>query len=365
MAMEGLRKHVAIAIDGGGIKGLIVAQALQVLEDALGGDPLIEHPQIKILAGTSTGAVITAGIAVGMRMSDITQIYLELGRSVFPPLFPSWIPDSVQSKLKIALGLVRPALYPNRALQDILRSRIGERTGDPDLTLGALRQRLKDDQALVITAANINERRTHFLKSNDDKDAEWELWAAALASSAAPAVLPVMAYDGGYFTDGGVGSYGNPGAVAAREAVEWRGYDPRDVTVLSFGTGWTSPQTFEAAHGRPDQWRILDWAMNAASIILGDAVRSQSIDIIYDYVHRGMDFRRFQLELNPDIDMADTREATMAQMQQFGVVLGQRILNNHYASDAHPEYDPEGIYAAIERYEASVARSRAQAAQAR
>ena len=67
MTMTPLRNNTAIAIDGGGIRGLIVARALIALEEELGGGPLIEHPQIKILAGTSTGAIITAGIALGNR----------------------------------------------------------------------------------------------------------------------------------------------------------------------------------------------------------------------------------------------------------------------------------------------------------
>ncbi len=54
--MNPLRKNTGIAIDGGGIKGLIIARALMSLETELGCKPLINHPQIKILAGTSTGA---------------------------------------------------------------------------------------------------------------------------------------------------------------------------------------------------------------------------------------------------------------------------------------------------------------------
>ena len=66
MSMSPLRPHTALAIDGGGIKGLIVAQALIALEEELGGGPLIQRPELQIMAGTSTGAIITAAIAMGM-----------------------------------------------------------------------------------------------------------------------------------------------------------------------------------------------------------------------------------------------------------------------------------------------------------
>ena len=86
MNMTPLRKHVALAIDGGGIKGLIVARALMALEDELGGKPLIEQPQLRVMAGTSTGAMITAAIAMGMKAEEITQVYINMGQDVFPPL---------------------------------------------------------------------------------------------------------------------------------------------------------------------------------------------------------------------------------------------------------------------------------------
>ncbi len=94
MTMSPLRKHVALAIDGGGIKGLIVAKALIDLEAEMGGRPLIEHPSLNVMAGTSTGAIITAAIAAGMSAKEITDLYVAAGSSVFPPLLPSWVPSA-------------------------------------------------------------------------------------------------------------------------------------------------------------------------------------------------------------------------------------------------------------------------------
>jgi predicted acylesterase/phospholipase RssA len=96
MSMNPLRDNTAIAIDGGGIRGLIVARALIALEDELGGGPLINHPQIKVLAGTSTGAIITAAIALGMNAADIADLYAQLEQKVFPPVAPRWPPTPLQ-----------------------------------------------------------------------------------------------------------------------------------------------------------------------------------------------------------------------------------------------------------------------------
>ena len=96
--MTPLRNNVALAIDGGGIKGLIVARALMALEDELGGEPLIRPPQLKVLAGTSTSAIITAAIAMGMRAKEITQLYVSMGQEVFPRLTPRWLPRCTGSR---------------------------------------------------------------------------------------------------------------------------------------------------------------------------------------------------------------------------------------------------------------------------
>lgn len=77
--MNPLRKNTGIAIDGGGIKGLIIARALMSLETELGCKPLINHPQIKILAGTSTGAILTGALALGMEAEAIARVYQEVG----------------------------------------------------------------------------------------------------------------------------------------------------------------------------------------------------------------------------------------------------------------------------------------------
>ena len=252
--------------------------------------------------------------------------------------------------------LLQHSLYSNDRLIELLRSVIQQQTGKADLTLAELNEMLGPDKALILTTVNISERRTRFLKSYKADNGDWKLWEAILASSSAPVALPVWPRteaDGkrSYYTDGGAGSYGNPAYVVAQEAIIFRGYAPEDVTVLTFGTGWVNSDNYEKANGVPTGWRGLDWAQNAPIVILGDAVRSQSLDIIEGFGASKVDFRRFQFALEKDISAdAFGDDATYAFMKKLGDELGARVRNDQFAPNADPQYDPEGLYSTQLKY---------------
>jgi len=361
MSMTPPRANMAIAIDGGGTKGLLVAQALLSLEQAFGGKPLIESPNLKILTGTSTGAVISACVAIGMRMADLVALYKVFSTKVFPPLVPAWLPAPIKRTAIAMIGLLHPSLFSSAPLVKLMRETIQKYTGNPDLTLGQLNTRLRVDQALVFTTVDLENRRTHFLKSYGQTDADWKLWEAVLASSAAPVDLPVLKRGDAFYADGGAGSYGNPAYVAAREAVDWFKFPPSEVSVFSFGTGWVTRTGFEKSNGRPDRWRLLSWALNIPYILIGDNARTQSLDVIDDYIQpyptgQGMDFRRFQVGLEQDIDPFAPTDQTNAQLISLGDEIGQRILNDQHAlsQPPNPKFDPEGLQPLLARYRQSM-----------
>ena len=78
--MEPFRKNVAISVDGGGIRGVIVTKALSMLEKQL-NQPL--HDVFRLTAGTSTGSIIAAGLASGLTAEQMLEMYLQLGGDVF------------------------------------------------------------------------------------------------------------------------------------------------------------------------------------------------------------------------------------------------------------------------------------------
>ena len=78
--MKPFRRHVAIAVDGGGIRGVMVARALAILEEHLGQTC---HDVFRLAAGTSTGSVISAGVGAGLSGAEMHQLYCELGETIF------------------------------------------------------------------------------------------------------------------------------------------------------------------------------------------------------------------------------------------------------------------------------------------
>jgi predicted acylesterase/phospholipase RssA len=357
MSMKPLRRHAGIAIDGGGIRGLIVAQALIALEEELSCRSIITSPRIKILAGTSTGAILTACIAIGMEAKDIAGAYRSFGQRIFPSLTPPWFPDPLRDVDEFLRSIVQRSLYPSRPLIDVLRATIEKHAAKADLTLAELNEMLGPDKALILTTVNISERRTRFLKSCERADGDWKLWEAVLASSSVPPALPIWSRrENGklvYYTDGGVGSYGNPAFIAAREATVFHGYPARNVSILSFGTGWVGGDAYQKENGAPSEWRGLDWAKNAPDLFLGDAIRSRSLDVLENPDTRKIDFRRFQVELDRDIPPDSfVSAATYARMEKLGDEVARRIRENLFAPNTDPELDPEGLFALQSKYRA-------------
>ncbi|NJD29464.1 MAG: hypothetical protein FIA92_14360, partial [Chloroflexi bacterium] len=74
------RRRRILAIDGGGMRGLIPAVALAGLE-RMTGRPAREA--FDFLAGTSTGAVIAGGLAAGIPAQRIVELYRRRGPELF------------------------------------------------------------------------------------------------------------------------------------------------------------------------------------------------------------------------------------------------------------------------------------------
>jgi len=294
--MQALREHVAVAIDGGGIRGVMVSRALSILEDKL-GKPAYEI--FELAAGTSTGSIISAGIAARRSGEEMFRLYKTLGNEVFRP---SW---------RSALWPLTAYRYPHDPLESAIRTHIGT------MTMGELWANDKPVD-IVITAFDVVTNHTCFIKPWKTEYTSWPVSRAVLASCSVPTYFPPVE---GRFVDGGVGAYANPCYLAAYELWRVLQWDPAETTLISLGTG-REPHTL--LPGQADGFRAWHWLSPILSAFQQSA-DDQQIHLVRTYFDK-LDFRRFQVDLREPIAMDDPSQ--IPALAAYGDELGRKLLNN-------------------------------------
>jgi hypothetical protein len=293
--MKPFRQHVALAIDGGGIRGTMVAKALAIVEAELQQQCA---DLVQITAGTSTGSIISAAIAAWIPAAKIHDLYVQLGSTIFKKTWRAYWPLAGYK-------------FPNKALIAALRDTLGERTMG-EFWSGP------NPLDVIITVRDLMENRTRFVKSWKEEYKDWKAWYAVLCSSSVPTYFPVV--DGRY-VDGGVGSYTNPCYIAAYEAAYLRGWDPKETTLISIGTGREPGglPPYEADH-----YNAIEWVFPLVNTFLADA-NDQQVRVVRQFFP-DLDFRRFQIELDPVIAIDDP--AGIPALTKLGEKLARMILDD-------------------------------------
>ena len=241
----GLPKRI-LTLDGGGLRGILTLGILQHIEDTLrarhGGAPefrLCDY--FDLIAGTSTGAIIAATLALGWRVKDVATKYFELGERVF-------------QRSLLRQGFVR-ARYDERLLIEELKKVYGDQTtlGSPDLRTGLMVviKRL-DTSSPWPVSNNPNGKYFNSRPGGTVGNGDYLLWQAVRASTAAPdyfdperitvAALPGHTPIYGDFVDGGVSPFNNPALQAFMYAtlggyrINWPTGADR-ILLISVGTG--------------------------------------------------------------------------------------------------------------------------------
>jgi uncharacterized protein len=242
-----------LALDGGGLRGVVTLGYLQRIETLLrarhGDDPAFRLCHyFDLIAGTSTGAIIAAALALGMTVDDVLGHYERLGREVF------------RGDWWRASGLV-VARYDAALLAEHLKRVLGaNRTlGDGGIGTGLLIVTKRLDSGSVWPLGN-NPRGQYFKAPEGQawiSNGEYPLWQIVRASTAAPTFfdpepVTIATTDGrvvqtGRFVDGGVSPHNNPALQAFMYAtldgfrVNWpTGADAMLLT--SVGTGAADPR---------------------------------------------------------------------------------------------------------------------------
>ena len=173
---------------------------------------------------------------------------------------------------------------------------------------------------VVITAYDLEENRTRFIKPWKAEYKHCPVIKAVQASCTVPTYFPIV--DNRYI-DGGVGSYGNPCYIAAYEAQQCLRWDPEETTLISLGTG-RPPYAFEPEKA-PHLWPW-DWIGKILGVFQQSAL-DQQVHLVETYFKK-LDFRRFQVDLRENIEMDDISQ--MDRLMAYGERLGRYIINDKF-----------------------------------
>lgn len=190
-----------LCIDGGGIKGLYSSTILEHLEQRYG--PPSEY--FDMICGTSTGGLIALCLALKMPAADISRIYSEHGRIIFP--HRTWLG-----------GIIRQTFWKGKYSDGPLRKLLEEVFADKTV--------VDLNNLVCIPSYSLTDARPWVFKRDHgilDRDNGTSLVDVALATSAAPTYFPLCEiphYDNKQFVDGGVWA-NNPTLVGIIEALAY------------------------------------------------------------------------------------------------------------------------------------------------
>lgn len=239
-----------LAIDGGGIRGILTVQILKRMEDMLRARQP-EHARASfrlcdyfdLIGGTSTGAIIAACLALGRSVDEIAALYQKLGACIFEPTL-------------FRKGFMR-AKFSDKPLRDALEAEFaGATLGSENLHtgLGIVTKRLDTGSAWIL---HNNPRARYYAPapgSNALANRDYSLAQVVRASTAAPHYFDgeeieiALGAGGktqkGSFVDGGVSPHNNPSlqllllATLDGHRLNWApGAD--NLLLISLGTGRT------------------------------------------------------------------------------------------------------------------------------
>jgi patatin-like phospholipase/acyl hydrolase len=241
-----------LAIDGGGIRGIIPALVLSEVERRTGRQ-IFEL--FDLIAGTSTGGILACALCAPdpLPAQQLVAIYEEEGPAIFD--------RSVWQRIRSAEGLLDEK-YDAGALDRALDRFLSDK-------------RLADTKPdLLIPAYNLGEPGPYFFKSRKARDEgeDFALSVVARATSAAPTYFEPLPVAGQVLVDGGVFA-ANPAMCALAEVLRSGPLD--DVRLLSLGTG---ERTRQRRFADVQDWGLVEWARPIIDVVfdgVSDAVNYQ------------------------------------------------------------------------------------------
>lgn len=277
-------RRAVLALDGGGVRGIITLHALQALERHLGSSCF---SLFNCFAGTSTGAILAGALARGYSVEALINLYREHRQDIFSRTLRSYFLGSLVTR------------YRKGPIRELLKEYFD------DVTLAELKKDIFITATDTVRAETIY--FTAFTQPDETRHGTYKglrLRDAIEASLSAPTYFPPH----GRFIDGGVGVHNNPAYVAAVEALRYSSPrqehgvyreedEDRKPNVVSFGTG-AQPQLMEP--GQAARTSVLGWL----GYVVGEGMlqaSSQQSYVARSELHgmeKAIRFYRYQLHLS-------------------------------------------------------------------
>jgi patatin-like phospholipase/acyl hydrolase len=279
-----------LAIDGGGIRGLIPALVLTELERRAGRRVF---EMFDLIAGTSTGGILACALCAPdpLPASELVALYEDEGPNIFS--------RSLFQRIKSADGLLDEK-YDDAALDRALERFLGHK-------------RLAETRPnLIVPAYDTALPGPYFFKTSKAQATpetdDFPLSLVARATSAAPTYFEPLEAGERALVDGGVFAV-NPAMSAFAEVL--KEVDAREVVLLSLGTGQrTNKRSFDEIK----DWGLAKWARPILDVVF-DGV-SDAVDYQLDHVLSAERYWRLQTELTrASDDMDDATEDNLAKLR--------------------------------------------------
>jgi len=270
---------IILSIDGGGIRGIYTLQLLKRLEE-LAGSPCYEW--CDMVAGTSTGAIISGLILSKNDAAKIEELYIQLVSRVFT------------KRGFFANRFYNPPAFDKKNYRNLLKNLIG------DSTLEELN--LANGLDCLFTSKDMAAGEESFFSCINNNGIIKSTYKSALLRGVMEATMSAPTYFSPLerFVDGGTTTYNNPTASAILEALFYDGagkYKQNELTVLSFGTSTSLRFVDPLETGEPKGLDTLFWLNYVMNETSKDASEMQ-VDMIRSGIFKDLDFRRFQLSLD-------------------------------------------------------------------
>jgi uncharacterized protein len=279
-----------LAIDGGGIRGLIPALVLTELERR-SGRRIFE--MFDLIAGTSTGGILACALCAPdpLPASEVVGLYEDEGPKIFD--------RSLFQRIKSAEGLLDEK-YDDGALDRALERFLGQKLlseARPDLLVPAYDTALPGPYFFKTSKARVT--------PNED---DFPLSVVARATSAAPTYFEPLEAGERALLDGGVFAV-NPAMSAFAEVLQE--VDAAEVVLLSLGTG---QRTRKRSFDEIKDWGVAKWARPILDVVF-DGV-SDAVDYQLAHVLGGERYWRLQIELTlASDDLDDASEDNLARLR--------------------------------------------------